>query len=249
MNKKGLFGLVKLVITIAVILIVLIVLGKYVGADSIINIVNITSTQINSSNTVFSIGGITYYFNSSNFTLQHNFTVSFNGSNATIFLNTTNTTQSIIVGNGSINVTCSCPSAATYNVTTSCSGEIDLTNSTKTEFFNHYITSLSSKIEESSNKVAQDVIFKLEPAKAELESCRQSQLNSSIKEQEANRQRDKIASDNLAISNLYSQEKQQNKWILTASGFMVVVFLVFLFSPRLQDVIEDIKHMKGGGAM
>ena len=247
MNKKGLFGLMKLIITLALIIMFFVVLGKYSKGETAINIVNVTVTQTNSSNTTLLVGGILYYFNSSNFTLQHNFTVFFE--NVTVFVNTTNITQSVIISNGSVNVTCNCPPATTYNVTTSCSGEIDLTNSTKTEFFNHYMTGLSEKIEESGNKVAQDVIFKLEPAKAELEGCRQSQLNSSIKEQEALRQRDSIASDNLAISNLYNSEKQQNRWILTASGFMVIVFLIFLFSPRLQDVIEDIKHMKGGGAM
>ena len=245
MNKKGF--LLKLILLIAILVVLFIMLNKLANAQAI-NIVNVTVSQQNSSDLLLVVGGITYYFNDSNFnfTLQHNFTVF--AENTTIMQNfTSNITTIIVVGNGTVNVTCNCPPTTVYNV--SCSGEIDLKNETKEQILNTYTSLLSSKIEESSNKAVQDIVFRLQPAAAELEGCKSTAFNASLQKTEAERQRDAQAANNLAITGIYDGCRTEKRWLEVIGLAMVLMFVLFLVNVYGQDFLDGMRNLKGGGAM
>lgn len=188
MNKKGL--VFKLIFYIAFLIVLLFLLNKLAKAETAVNIVNITLT-INSSIVSVDVSGHLFAFNNSNITalIQQNFTVSIslNASNITII--STNATGNFTCNNATVQVTCNCPSI-TCPSSISCPSEVDLSNASKELFFNHYQTELKSKIEESSNKVAQDVVFQLAPAKAQFDECKGLAVNATLKQIEAERQRD-----------------------------------------------------------
>lgn len=245
-NKKA--GLIKFVLFIAILIVLFIMLNKLANAQAI-NIVNITVSLTNSSDLILGVGGVNYYFNDSifNFSLQHNFTVSFDNITANI---TNNITTTIIVNNGTINVTCNCPvpsCSPTYNV--SCSGEIDLRNETKEQLINGYTSLFSTKIEESGNKIAQDIIFKLQPAQVEIENCRSSAFNASLLKTEAERQRDAQAANNLAITGIYEGCRSEKRWLEVIGLAMVLMFVLFLVNVYGQDFLDGMRNLRGGGAM
>ena len=230
----------KIILFVAIVLISI----SYANAFTVVNIIN-TTIKVNTTDIVINISNNLYFLNNSNSTisLQTSFNVSFD-------VNATNATITSTCNNATISFSCNCPSAERCpDVNCSVSSEVSLNNETKELFFNHYQTSLQTKIEESANKVAEDVKFALEPTRAELEGCKQQAFNASLKQVDAERKRDEYAGNYLALSSVVEGERRQNKWLLTASGFMVIVFLVFIFSPRLGDVMDDIRHMKGGGSM
>lgn len=207
MNKKGF--IFKFLILFFLLAAMFIIFVKLSSGETIIEIVNVTLT-VNSSDIAVNISDIIYQFNNTAavISIQQNLSVDFD-SNISIlsFLNAS-------------------------NITVVCPSEIDLSNSTKEEFFNHYITTLSGKIEESSNKVAQDVIFQLAPTKAELDDCKQLAFNASLKEQEAYRQRDKVAADNIALGsvleNTRSEKKNLQVIFWSFIGFIIISASVYV---------------------
>lgn len=220
----------KFLLLLIVLLAISVLLIKTALADSAVNSVNVTLI-INSTSIIINVSNSLYETANtpSVFVIQQNFTVYFfsNTTNIT-FVNQTATTN-ITCNNTTISLSCSCPSCPSVNANCTSASEVSLNNETKTEFFNHYITSLGAKIEESSNKVSQDILFKLEPTKAQLEECKQFAFNSSLKEQEAYRLRDKFASDNIALTTSLENERSEKKTLqVVALAFLIVGVIIIL---------------------
>ena len=242
MNKKAFIG--KLFFIIIILIALFLLFNKLSRASSAVDIINIT-IKVNLSDIIVNVSNSVYTINNTNLTafIQQNFTVFF-AENTTI--NQTIITTNITCQNSTIKVDCGCTTiAACPNVNCSISEGVDLTNATKELFFNHYQTQLQSKIEESSNKVAQDVIFKLEPSKIELEACKQSAFNSSINEQEAYRQRDQQLEVNKRLAGLLGDANSQKRWLEVIGLTLVVVFVLGLL--YFFGFFERFGGLVGGG--
>ena len=241
MNKKA--GLIfRLIVVTVAILAVFATCSKFSKAETSNAIANVTITA-NSTNVIINFSNIIYYFNSTNFTssLSQNFPVDYqvNVTNVTVVTNVTCT-------NSTFSVSCSCPSVVSCPaVSCNVSGEVDLNNATKTEFYNHYITNLGTKIEESSNKAAQDIIFKLEPTKAEIEGCKQTAFNASIRQNEAERQRDEQTKNNQVITGFFESCRDEKKTLQVV--FFAFIALIVVVAAFFTGIIERFGGFFGGG--
>lgn len=242
MNKKGL--IFKLIFFIFILAIVFFLLNDFVRPETAIGIINFT-IGVNSSNIIINISNTIYDINNtpSIIVIQQNFTIThqINASNQTIISN-------ITCQNTTIEVSCSCP-VVSCPAELQCPSEVELKNNTKSELLNHYTSTVKSQIEESSNKVAQDVIFRLEPTKIELENCKQAQLNASMSEQEAYRQRDKIASDNIALAVSLGNERSEKKMLMIGGLTLIVVLVLLILSAFGTDFVDKWRGFGGGGSM
>ena len=208
-NKKGLVFKLLLVVFIIIVILVLFVKLSRAETASINNSINVT-LKVNSSDIIVNVSNSIYQFANSPSIVEIQqgqliyFDVNYSIINNTIFQN----------GSVFVNYSVNCPS------------EIDLSNATKEEFFNHYITQLSAKIEESGNKISQDVLFKLEPTKVQLDDCKNAAFNASLKEQEAYTQRDKIAADNIALGSVLENERSEKKTLqIVALSFVALIVI------------------------
>ena len=218
---KGLFALILLVFIFIIVL-------KLSKAETIIDIINVTMSintttiVLNISNNIFTINNTASVVN-----IQQNFTIYY-----VAIVNITNQTiiSNVTCSNASISVSCSCPSCPSLPsiVNSSCS-EVSLDNATKTEFYNHYVAQLGSKIEETSNKVAQDVIFKLEPSKVQLDDCRDKAINATTQKIEAERQRDTaLSAYDAKLVEFDNTKKELNTLQVAFIAFMVIGVLGFI---------------------
>lgn len=220
MNKKG---LLQPLLIISIILIILILFTKLSRAETFTNEINMT-LKVNLSEINLNISNVIYTFNNSNLTFDFkyysNFSIEINQTNLTIQTNFTCTNTSVFVS-------CSCPSnVAPVYVNYSIPNEFNLSESTKQDLYQTYLAQLTSKIEESSNKVAQDVIFKLEPTQAKIDDCERQSFNASLREQEAYKMRDKIASDNIAITSVLENTRDELRTLqIVALSFLALIVL------------------------
>ena len=218
---------------IIIVMLLLLVALRLAKADAVTNIVNIT-IDVNSTTFLINVSNNMYTFSNapSVIVLQQNFTVTFNAVNVTLINQTVNQTivSNVTCSNASISVSCVCPQCPSLPslLNSSCS-EVGLDNTTKSELYNHYMTNLGAKIEESSNKVAADVVFQLQPTKIQLDDCRDKAINSTVAKIEAERQRDTaLSAYDVKIVEFTNTKKELNTLQVAFIAFMVVAVLGFI---------------------
>lgn len=245
MNKKGFFG--KIILILLLLIFVFFMLMRLSKAETATDIINAT-ININSSTITLNLSGVIYNFNNSvsGYSIQQNFTYSFERNV------TANVTTNITITNSSVQVSCGCTPCtpvACPSVECSLPNGIDLSNKTKDLFLTTYATQLQNtlqgKIEESGNKVSQDVIFKLEPSKVELENYKALSFNSSIKEQEAYRQRDQQLEVNKRLAGLLDDCGSQKRWLEVIG--LVLVLASTIFYLFFSGLIEKWGGLGSGG--
>lgn len=247
LSKKGFFGKILIIVVIIILFLLLI---KFSKADAFTYYNNITVKQnytdfnLNLSNNFYF-----FYNNNSNIStlISQPIVIDFISviQNITVVQNIT--TNVSCAANNTLQISCSCPSLSCPSVSASnCS----LTPDSLGVF--------TGKIEEGYNKATNDIVFRLEATKAEVDDLRFTANNASEQKNQALLEANKQLEQNLRLGEVIQSERKTHDAELSAKNtevkilfaFDLIMFLavIYLLSDAygLWDRLRNLGFRRGG---
>ena len=246
--KKGFIG--KVLIAIIIVVVLLLLLVKLSRADTFTYYNNV-SVSVNTTdfNVKLSNSYYFFYYNNSNydFNISQPIVIEFNPvvQNITYVQNITSNLS--CASNNTLQVSCLCPSLSCPSIAANnCSLAPDS------------ISSFNTKIEEGYNKAANDIVFRLEPTKLELDNLRQIADNSTQQKNVALLEANKQLEQNIRLGEVIQSERRTHdaeisslrteRMLLFIANIIMASMVIYLLSDAygLFDRLRNLGFRRRG---